>query len=246
MAARRPPVLLGRARERQAFDRLLENVRGGQSAVLVVRGEAGVGKTALLHHCARQASGFRVAQIAGVEAEMELPFAGLHLLCTPMLGRLDALPEPQRDALCIALGLASGEAPDRFLVALAVLSLLAAVGEERPLLCLVDDAQWLDGASVQVLSFVARRLLAESVAVVFAVRDPTGAHRFEGLPELALAGLDEEAALALLARAVPGRLAGPVRDRIAAEPRGNPLALQDLPRGMSPAELAGGFELPGA
>src|SRR3954449_10214360 len=177
MAGRRPSVLLGRADERELLDRLLENVRAGQSAVLVVRGEAGVGKTALLHHCARQAAGFRVARIAGVEAEMELPFAGLHLLCTPMLGRLDALPEPQRDALCVALGLASGQAPDRFLVALAVLSLLAAVGEERPLLCLVDDAQWLDRASVQVLSFVARRLLAESVAVVFAVRDPAGEHR---------------------------------------------------------------------
>src|SRR3954454_22174574 len=127
MAAPRPPVLLGRARERRALDRFLENVRGGQSAVLVLRGEAGVGKTALLHHCARQASGFRVAQIAGIEAEMELPFAGLHLLCAPMLDRLDALPEPQRHALCVALGISSGEAPDRFLVALAVLSLLSAV-----------------------------------------------------------------------------------------------------------------------
>jgi DNA-binding CsgD family transcriptional regulator len=244
MAARRPPVLLGRARERQAFDRLLENVRRGQSAVLVVRGEAGVGKTALLHHCARQAAGFRVARIAGVEAEMELPFAGLHLLCAPMLGRLDALPEPQRDALCVALGLSSGDAPDRFLVALAVLSLLSAVAEERPLLCLVDDAQWLDGASGKVLGFVARRLLAESVAIVLAVREPDSRHELDGLPELPLGGLGEEDARALLARAIPGRLDGPVRDRIVAETRGNPLALLELPRGMSPAELAGGFELP--
>src|SRR5215208_1620914 len=125
MAGRRPPVLLGRADERELLDRLLENVRAGQSAVLIVRGEAGVGKTALLRYCARQASGFRVAQIAGVEAEMELPFAGLHQLCAPVLARLDALPEPQRDALCIALGEASGDAPDRFLVALAVLHLLS-------------------------------------------------------------------------------------------------------------------------
>src|SRR3954452_22490184 len=219
MAARRPPVLLGRAGERQAFDRLLENVRGGQSAALVIRGEAGVGKTALLHYCARQASGFRLAQIAGVEAEMELPFAGLHQLCAPMLARVDALPEPQRDALCIALGLASGDAPDRFLVALAVLSLLAAVGEQRPLLCLVDDAQWLDGASDQVLSFVARRLLAESVAIVFAVREPRKAHKLDGLPELVLRGLDDGDARALLAQATPGRLDDSVRDRIVAETR---------------------------
>jgi hypothetical protein len=246
MAARRAPVLLGRAGERQAFDRLLENVRGGQSAVLVVRGEAGVGKTALLHYCAWQASGFRVARIGGVEAEMELPFAGLHLLCAPMLARLEALPEPQRDALCVALGLSSGDAPDRFLVALAVLSLLSAVAEERPLLCLVDDAQWLDGASGQVLGFVARRVLAESVALVFAVREPVSTHELEGLPELPLAGLDDEDARALLARAIPGRLDAPIRDRIVAETRGNPLALLELPRGMSAAELAGGFELPRA
>src|SRR4051795_7106595 len=244
MAARRQPVLLGRAGERQALEWLLESGRAGQSAVLVVRGEAGVGKTALLHHCARQASGFRVAQIAGVEAEMELPFAGLHLLCTPMLGRLDALPEPQRDALCVALGLSSGEAPDRFLVALAVLSLLSAVAEERPLLCLVDDAQWLDGASGQVLGFVARRLLAESVGIVFGVRDPIGGRELLGLPELRLAGLPEDDARALLATVIPGRLDERVRDRLIAETRGNPLAILELPRGMRPADLAGGFALP--
>src|SRR3954452_15870638 len=138
MSSRRPPVLLGRAGERQQLDRLLDNVRAGQSAVLVIRGEAGVGKTALLHYCARQAAGFRVARVAGVECEMELPFAGLHQLCSPMLGRLDALPEPQRVALSVAFGLSSGEAPDRFLVALAVISLLSEIAEERPLLCLVD------------------------------------------------------------------------------------------------------------
>src|SRR5215211_3745971 len=206
MAGRRPSVLLGRADERELLDRLLENVRAGQSAVLVVRGEAGVGKTALLHYCARQASGFRVAKLGGVESEMELPFAGLHQLCAPMLGRLGALPEPQQAALCVALGLSSGPAPDRFLVALAALSLLAEVATERPLLCLVDDAQWLDAASSQVLGFVGRRLLAESVAIVLAVREPTGEREFLGLPELVVGGLPDMEARALLATVIPGRL----------------------------------------
>src|SRR5215216_4393064 len=219
MAGRRSPVLLGRADERELLDRLLENVRAGQSAVLVVRGEAGVGKTALFHYCARQASGFRVARIAGVESEMELPFAGLHQLCAPMLGRIGALPQPQQSALGVALGLSSGPAPDRFL---AALSLLAEVAAERPLLCLVDDAQWLDGASGQVLGFVARRLLAESVAIVFAVRDPTGAR-------------------ALLASVIPGRLDERGRDRLIAETRGNPLAILELPRGLAATQLPGAF-----
>jgi DNA-binding CsgD family transcriptional regulator len=241
MAAPRPPVLLGRASEREALDRLLENVRGGQSAVLVLRGEAGVGKTALLHHCARQASGFRVATIAGVESEMELPFAGLHQLCAPMLGRLGALPEPQRAALCVALGLSSGAAPDRFLVALAALSLLAEVAAERPLLCVVDDAQWLDAASGQVLGFVARRLLAESVAIVFAVREPTNERELVGLPELVLGGLSEEDARALLATVIPGRLDERVRDRLVVETGGNPLAILELPRALAATHLQGGF-----
>jgi DNA-binding CsgD family transcriptional regulator len=249
MAPRGPPLLLGRAEERQLLDRLLLDVREGQSGVVVVRGEAGVGKTALLQQCAEHASGFRIAQIAGVEAEMELPFAGVHQLCAPMFGWLEGLPEPQRDALSVALGLSLGEVPDRFLVALAALSLLSAAAEERPLLCLVDDAQWLDGASGQVLGFVARRLHAESVAIVLAIRDPAGnepatMHEFEGLPELALAGLDEDDARALLARVIPGRLDGGFRDRVLAETRGNPLALLELPQGMSAADLAGGFELP--
>jgi len=246
MAERRPPVLLGRASEREALDRLLENVRSGQSAVLVIRGEAGVGKTALLHHCDRQASGFRVARIAGVESEMELPFAGLHQLCAPMLGRLGALPEPQQAALGVALGLASGAAPDRFLVALAALSLLAEVAGERPLLCFVDDAQWLDAASGQVLGFVARRLLAESVAIVFAVRDPTDERELVGLPELALGGLAEEDARALLATVIPGRLDESVRDRLVAETRGNPLAILELPRALAATQVPGGFGLEGA
>src|SRR4051794_40227390 len=241
MAARRKPVLLGRAGERQAFERLLENVRGGQSAVLVVRGEAGVGKTALLHHCARQASGFRVAQVAGVESEIELPFAGLHQLCAPLLDRLDALPEPQQDALRVALGVASGAEPDRFRVGLAPLTLPAEGPQDQPLLCLVDDFQWLDEASGQVLGFVARRLLAEPIALVFGVREPSDERQSTGLAELRLEGLGPEDARALLATVVPGRLDDRVRDRIVAETRGNPLALLELPRGMSAAELAGGF-----
>src|SRR5918997_2160605 len=163
-----PSGFLGRAVERELLDRLLSNVRNGQSAVLVVRGEAGIGKTALVRYTARQAAGIRVTQITGVEAEMELPFAGLHQLCSPVLDRLDALPGPQRDALSVALGLAAGAVPDRLLVGLAVLSLLSAAAEERPLLCLVEDAQWLDVASSQILGFVARRLLAESVAILVA------------------------------------------------------------------------------
>jgi AAA ATPase domain len=240
MAAERALGFLGRTSEREALDRLLANVRQGQSAVLVIRGEAGIGKTALLRYAAAQASGFRVAQIAGVEAEMELPFAGVHQLCAPMLDQLGALPEPQRKALSVALGVSTGDTPDRFLVALAVLSLLSAVAEERPLACLVEDTQWLDDASAQVLGFVARRLLAESVAIVFAVRDPNSTREFEGLPELRLAGLDEDDARGLLASAIPGRLDDRVRDRIVAETRGNPLALLELPRGRSAAQLAGG------
>jgi DNA-binding CsgD family transcriptional regulator len=244
MAPRGPPVLLGRDGERDTLDRLLERVSHGPSAVLVVRGEAGVGKTALLQYCARQATGFRVAEIAGVEAEMELPFAGLQQLCAPMLDQLGALPDPQRDALKVALGLAAGDTPAPFLVAMAALSLLSAVGEQQPLLCVVDDAQWLDGASRQVLGFVARRLGAESVAFLLAAREPWEGHEFENLPSSALAGLDDAGARALLMRVIPGRLDDRVRDRILAETRGNPLALLELPQGMSAAELAGGFDLP--
>jgi DNA-binding CsgD family transcriptional regulator len=224
---------------------MLENVRSGQSAVLVVRGEAGVGKTALLRYAAQRASGFRLAQIAGVESEMELPFAGLHQLCAPMLAQLRGLPEPQQSALSVALGLSSGDAPDRFLVGLAVLGLLSEVAVQRPLLCLVDDAQWLDGASRQVLGFVARRLLAESVAIVFAVRESSDDRELVGLPELPLGGLEDEDARAVLATVIPGRLDERVRDRIVAETRGNPLALLELPRGLSAAQLAGGFGLLG-
>jgi DNA-binding CsgD family transcriptional regulator len=243
MAAPPASGFLDRTSERELLDRLLADVREGQSAVLVIRGEAGIGKTALIRYAARHAAGFRVVQVTGVEAEMELPFAGIHQLCAPVLDQLDALPQPQRDALNVALGLASGEVPDRFLVGLAVLGLLSSAAEERPMLCLVEDAQWLDNASGLILGFIARRLLAESVVIVVTVREPNTRHDFDGLPELLLRGLAEEDAHTLLMSAVQGRLDDRVRDRIVAETRGNPLALLDLPRSMSAAELAGGFEL---
>jgi DNA-binding CsgD family transcriptional regulator len=244
MAVIRGPGFVGRTSERELLDGLLARVRVGESEVLVIRGEAGIGKTALLRYTARQASGYRVAELTGMEAEMELAFAGIHQLCGPMLNRLSGLPPPQRDALSVALGLAAGEVPDRFLVGLAVLSLLATVAEERPLLCLVDDAQWLDGASSQVVGFVARRVRAESVAIVVAVREPAVAPDFEGLPELRLEGLPEGDARSLLHGVVSGRLDGGVVDRIVGETAGNPLALLELPGRMTAAELAGGFELP--
>jgi DNA-binding CsgD family transcriptional regulator len=240
------PEFLGRTSEREYLDRLLENVRGGGGGVVVIRGEAGLGKTALLGHAVGRATGFKVAQIAGIESEMELPFAGLHQLCVPMLPQIDTLPEPQRDALGTAFGLSSGTAPDPFLVALAALSLLAHIAEEQPLLCAVDDAQWLDAASARVLGFVARRLLAESIAIVFAVRDPSDERELAGLSELRLTGLDDEDAHALLAEIVSGRLDARVGDRIVAETRGNPLAILELSRGMTSAQLAGGFALPDA
>jgi DNA-binding CsgD family transcriptional regulator len=218
----------------------------GESSVLVVRGEAGVGKTALLEYVAEQASGCRIARIGGVESEMELAFAGLHRLCAPMLDGLDGLPAPQASALRVAFGTQEGDAPDRFLVALAVLSLLAEAAEAEPLVCLVDDVQWLDRASAQTLTFVARRLLAERIAMVFAVREPNDLNDLTGLPELVVAGLSDGDARSLLASAMPGRLDQRVLDQIIAETRGNPLALLELPRGLTPAELAGGFGLPDA
>ena len=235
-------VFRGRSSEREALDRLLVGAREGQSGVFVVRGEAGVGKTALLRLAAGRASGFRVVQIAGVESEMELPFAGLQQLCMSLMGgRMRALPDPQREALQVAFGLASGAVPDRLLVGLATLSLMAEAAEAQPLLCLVDDLQWLDGASGQVLGFVARRLLAERMAMIFAVREPSEKSHLVGLPELRLTGLPYDDSRALLTSAVAGRLDPRVLERILADARGNPLALIELPRSMSAAELAGGF-----
>jgi DNA-binding CsgD family transcriptional regulator len=235
--------LLGRRSECEALDQLVASLRAGASRALVLRGEAGVGKSALLEYLMRQATGCGIARAAGVESEMELPFAGVQQLCAPFADRFERLPGPQRDALGTAFGLREGEAPDRFLVGLAVLSLLSDVAEERPLVCVVDDAQWLDGASSAALAFVARRLGAESVGLVFAVRETAGERHLEGLAELAVGGLDDQDAQALLEAVVTGPLDERVRDRIVAETRGNPLALMELPRGRSPAELAGGFGL---
>ncbi len=219
-------------------------MRRGESRVLVVRGEAGIGKSALLAYLVGAASDLTVLQAIGVESEMELAFASLHQLCAPMLDRLERLPDPQREALKIVFGLAQGPAPDRFLVGLAVLSLLSEVSGERPLLCVVDDAQWLDRASALTLAFVARRLLAERVGLVFGARVVGEALR--GLPELEMRGLGVEDARALLKSAVHFPLDVQVRDRVVAEMGGNPLALLELPRGLTASQLAGGFGLVGA
>src|SRR4051812_28394485 len=240
-APRRRPTLLGRADECAVLDTLVDAIRRGEGQALVVRGEAGIGKTAVLEHLVRSAADLTVLRAVGVESEMELAFAGLHQLCASLLGRLDRLPAPQRQALEIAYGLSAGEAPDRFLVGLAVLSLLSEAAEERPILCVVDDAQWLDRASALTLAFVARRLLAERVGVVFAVREP--GDELANLPELEVRGLLRDDARALLGATVWLRLDERVSDRIVAETHGNPLALLELPRGLSARQLAGGFGL---
>jgi predicted ATPase len=242
----RVPPLTDRNRERDALSQLVDAVRTGESRALVVHGDPGVGKTVLLEHLAEQSSGSgcRVARAAGMQSEMELAFAGLHQLCAPMLNRADRLPVPQRDALRTAFGVAEGPPPDRFLVGLAVLSLLAGVAGERPLICVIDDEQWLDQASAQALGFAARRLAADPVGLVFAARNPSV--NLAGLPELEVAGLRDDDARVLLDSALAGPMDARVRDLIVAETRGNPLALLELPRGLTPAELAGGFGLPGA
>jgi DNA-binding CsgD family transcriptional regulator len=237
--------LVGRRSDCEVLDRVLEDVRAHQSRVLVLRGEAGIGKTALMEYLAGAGSGCRVVRAAGVESEVELAFAGAHQLCAPILDRMDDLPGPQRDALGTAFGLAAGVPADRFLVGLAVLTLLSAAAEEQPLVCLVDDAQWLDEVSGQILAFVARRLLAESIALVFGVREPGAAPELAGLPERTVGGLADREARELLDSVYPGRLDERVRDRIVAESRGNPLALLELPRGSTAGELAGGFAVPG-
>lgn len=241
-------MLLNRRRECLLLDQLVADVRAGESRALVVRGEAGIGKTALLDHALDQASGFRLVRAAGVEAEQELAFAAVHQVCAPMLDRLTRLPVPQQRALGTAFGLSAGSPPDRFTVGLAVLGLFAEVARERPLLCVVDDAQWLDHASAQVLAFAARRLLAESVAMIFAVRETDEQAEVSvlaGLAELVVTGLSDEHARAMLAAAHPWAVDDRVLERIVAESHGNPLALLELPRGFTPMELAGGFGLGG-
>ena len=236
--------LVGRQREREVLDRVLEAARGGHGGVLAVYGDPGVGKTALLEYAAAAAPDFGVARAVGVEGEMELAFAALHQLCSPNLDLIDGLPDPQREALEVALGLSAGRTPDPFLVGLAVLNLLSEAAEERPLLCVIDDAQWLDRASARVLAFVARRLLAERIAMVFAAREQIVS--LAGFAELQVEPLGHRDARALLDSILPGRLDERVLERIVVETHGNPLALLELPRGLTPAQLAGGFGLPTA
>lgn len=232
--------LLGRNNEIEILRSLISTVRGGQCQVLVLRGEAGVGKTTLLSHLTEVAATFRTIQVSGVESDMELAYAGIQQLCAPLMGHLDELPRPQHEALSVAFGRDTGPTPDRFLVGLAVLSLLAAAAGEQPLLCVIDDAQWLDQVSVQTLGFVARRLMAEPVALVFGVRD-TGAEVLAGLPEMRVEGLPDVDARNLLESVMVGGIDPRVRDRLVAETRGNPLALLEVPRTVSAAGLAGGF-----
>lgn len=234
--------LLGRQRECSTLDEIITAVPGGRSAALVLRGEAGIGKTALLDHVRLQAAGCRVARIAGIEAEAELAFGGLHRLCAPFRKHFDRLPVPQRTALETAFGLSAGTPPDRFLVGLAVLSLLADVAAQRPLVCLVDDAQWLDRISAQTLSFVGRRLHAERVVLLFAVREPTDGDALKDLPALRIEGLGDHDARTLLAWGCPGRVENRVLDRILSESRGNPLALLELPRELTAAHVAVGAD----
>jgi len=235
------PALRGRGSECGALDRLIEAVRTGASRVLVVRGEPGVGKTALLDYLTGHAPGCRVVRAVGAQPEMELAFAGLHQLCAPMLDHLDRLPAPQRDALRTAFGISAGAAPNRFFTGLAVLGLLSEVAEEQPLVCVIDDEQWLDRMSAQVLGFVARRLAAEPVGLVFGARDP--GEELAGLPQMTVQGLGESDARALLDSVLAGPVDTRVRERIIAETHGNPLALLELPWGLTPEQLAGGFGL---
>jgi DNA-binding CsgD family transcriptional regulator len=237
-------VLRGRRDERVALDGLIQCARAGRSGVLVLSGDAGIGKTALLRHAIGSASDMRVLRAVGVEAEMELPYAALHQLCGPLLDRLDGLPGPQREALATTFGLSAGAVPDRFFVGLAVLGLLSEAAPVRPLLCVIDDAQWLDRASEHTLVFVARRMLAEPVVMLFAAREPSDV--LADLPELVLEGLGGADARALLSSVIPWRLDERVADELLAEARGNPLALLELPRGLSTSQLAGGFGLPTA
>ena len=244
LEAGRRQALRGRSSECALLDDLVSAVRRGESRSLVLRGEAGIGKTALLEYLVASASDLTVIRAAGVESEMELAYASLHQLCVPLLDRLDRLPAPQRQAMEVVFGLSAGGAPDRFLVGLAALSLFAAVAEERPLLCVVDDAQWLDQASGLTLAFVARRLLAEPVGIVFGAREP--GEELRDVPELEVRGVRNGDAHALLNSAVRFKLDDAVRDRIVAETRGNPLALLELPHGLTATQLAGGFGLLGA
>ncbi len=236
-----PRKLVGRRHECEELDEVVARARAGKSPVLVLRGGAGAGKTSLLEHAIRSASDLRVVGAVGIESEMELGYAALHQLCAPVLDRLGQLPRPQRNALGTAFGLIAGQVADRFLVGLATLTLLAEAADEQPMLCAIDDAQWLDVASAQALAFVARRLDARSVGMVFAIREPS--QELEGLPELVVEGLSDDDATELLRSVIAGPLDPRVLERIVVQARGNPLALVESARALSPAELAGGFGL---
>src|SRR5579862_2620750 len=245
MAVTAPPArLIGRERERAVLERVLETAGDGHGAVLVVYGDPGVGKTALLDSAVEAGADFRVVRTAGVEGEQELDYAAVQQLCAPLLELIEQLAQPQREALGVAFGLEAGQPPSPYLVGLAVLSLLSEAAEQRPLLCLIDDAQWLDGASARALAFVARRLLAERIALVFATRDANGV--LARFPQLRVESLGRRDARALLESAVAARLDESVLERIVSETGGNPLAILELPRGLTPAQLAGGFGLPAA
>jgi AAA ATPase domain len=237
-------MLLDRDSERVQLDQLIDRARAGESGAVLLRGEAGAGKTALLERAVESAADLIVLRAVGVESEMELAFAALHQLCAPILDRLDRLPGPQRDALAVTFGMSEGPVPDRFLVGLAVLGLLSEAADDGPLVCSVDDAQWLDRASAQALAFVARRLLAESVVMIFAAREP--GEELRGLPQLLVRGLKDAAAGELLESVVPWSLDERVHEQVVAETRGNRLALIELTQGLSPTQLADGFGLPGA
>src|SRR3984957_3154308 len=236
------PLLRGRGRECAQIDALIQHAARGTGGSLVFRGEAGIGKTTLLDYAAAERTGFRVARIGGVESEVELPYAALHQLCGRMLHLADRLPAPQADALGIALGQRPGEVPDWFHVSLAVLGLLSGAAREQPMLCLIDDAQWIDQPSLFALGFAARRVDADSLAFVFTTRESISS--MAGIYEVTIGGLPDTEARELLASVVPGHLDERVRDQIIAETRGNPLALLELPHGLNREELAGGFGLP--
>lgn len=237
-------MLIGRRDERVALDGLVNAVRRGESRALVLCGEPGIGKTALLYYVSERVPDCKVVRALGIQSEMELCFAGLHQLCWPLFGLLDRLPEPQREALQTAFALRSGPEPDQLHVGLAVLGLFSEAAGERPLICLIDDLPWLDRASAQVLGFVARRLAAEAVGMLFAARTPTA--DVAAIPALTVRGLRAEDARTLLVSALPWPVDATVLSQVIAETHGNPLALLELPSGLSPAELAGGFGLPSA
>lgn len=236
-------MLLGRSVERELFRQVVDDVRSGRSRALVIRGEAGIGKTALLDEFVGQCDRCSVVRVSGVQSEMELAYAALHQVSAPFFNRRAELPPPQREALETVFGLQPGAPPDQFLVALAALSLLSAAASDQPLVCLIDDAHWLDRASLQALAFVARRLAADSVAIVFAVRTPSSPPELDGLPVVELAGLSPRDAVALLGTVVPASIHPRARARVIAETRGNPLAILELPQSRTPEEIASGYLL---